>query len=129
MSESVRKYPEWRPELYFDERNLSVRLSIKCKRPCCGDDACDQIRHRIGLSCPAVSGGRNGRVVSLSIEGTSEELNEDQQPRYIYLPSGYTTDDLMAGVREQLDLVPVCIRMLEADNIHWLERSDIRDFG
>jgi hypothetical protein len=88
----------------------------------------DNPRHRIAISFLGLLEDEEAEF-SIEMDGLSYYFPETCQPPSVGLPRGYTIDDVLACAHEALDLVPVCIQMLEADNIHWLKRMEMMDFG
>ena len=124
VSKSRRNIPGWKIELSRTD------LYLACRRPCCKGlrDMNDNPRHRIHIQfLDLLEDCEVG--FSTTIDGLSYYFPDACQPPYVCLPRGHTIDDAIACATEVLDLVPVCIQMLEADNIHWLKRMEMMDFG
>lgn len=124
VSKSRRNFPGWKIELSRTD------LCFACSRPCCKGlrEMNDNPRHRIAIRFLGLL--EDCEVgFSTTIDGLSYYFSDACQPPYVCLPRGHTIDDVLACAREVLDLVPVCIQMLEVDNIHWLKRMEMIDFG
>lgn len=124
VSKSKRNHPGWKIELSRTD------LYLACSRPCCKGlrDMNDNPRHRIAVIFLDLLEDREVEF-STMIDGLSYDFPDACQPPSVHLPRGHTIDDVLACAHEVLDLVPVCIQMLEADNIHWRKRMEMVDFG
>lgn len=129
VSKSKRNHPGWKIEFSRDD----LTLTFACKRACCkGLREMDEIpRHGLDVSFRSLLYSLSDREggVDFMISGLSYDTPDDIGPPSFFLPRGYTIDDAVAVAREALDMVPVCLRILEADNIHWIKRLEMRDYG
>ena len=125
VSKSKRNHPGWKIEFSRDD----FTLTYACKRACCkGLREMDEIpRHRLDVRVFCLSDRQGG--VDFMISGLSYDTPDDIEPPSLFLPLGHTIDDAVAVAREALDMVPVCLQILEADNIHWIKRLEMRDYG
>lgn len=132
-------YPQWRIELQPYDSGEGGCLWFWCERPCC-DGECvvldgkslravvdDESQHSLRLGFCGLFPRNSDAAFSWSFGGMTEF-----KPRAIengvesVVPAGATVDDAIAALRELLDLVPVCIQVLEADDRHYVERDEFR---
>jgi hypothetical protein len=69
------------------------------------------------------SGRTKFGCVDLMVEGVDFNHGWLLEPPVLFVPPGSPVEDIFEVVREQLDLIPVCIEGLESDTIYWEDRQ------
>lgn len=87
----------------------------------------DESRHNLWLPFRGLFPSDLQAVFGLRFGGMTEF-----KPRAIenavetVVPAGATIEEAIAAIQEVLDLVPICIQVLEADDRHFIERYEVR---
>ena len=87
----------------------------------------DESRHCLRLGCCVLFPRDSDTGFTLSFGGMTEfHPRVIENDPHAVVPGGASVEDAIAAIQEVLDLVPICIQVLEADDRHYSERDDFR---